>query len=194
MTYPHGRAKVDANSPRAFGICDRCGLLYNHSDLHWQYDFRGRSLANLRILVCETCEDTPQPQLKPRIIPPDPVPIQNARPERYRQYETNTRYTQGNTVDFWTGLPVAGGDVRETQGGNDRVTQMTGAAPGNRNMFPGTRFTVPADANAGVPYGSPGVPNTGRLTTIDGYVVWTNDSPDPNYWLNDEDAQLYWGA
>ena len=51
MSYPHGRAKVDASNPRAFGVCDRCGFLYNHKDLRWQYDYRGRSLQNLRILV-----------------------------------------------------------------------------------------------------------------------------------------------
>lgn len=195
MTYPHGRAKVNATSPSAFAICDRCGFLYNHRDLHWQYDFRGRSLANLRILVCETCEDIPQNQLKPRVIPPDPVAIPNARPERYRQYETNTRYTQGGTVDFWTGIPVAGGDVRTTENSNTRVTQMTGAAPGNKNMFPGVRFMVPSDvADAGVPYDSPGIPNTGRLTTIDSYVMWTNDPTNPAYWDNNYANLMYWGA
>lgn len=194
MSLPHGRAKVDANSPRAFGICDRCGFLYNHSDLHWQYDFRGRSLANLRILVCETCEDTPQNQLKPRVIPPDPVPIPNARPERYRQYETNTRITQGNSVDFWTGLPIQGGDTRETQGNNTRVTQQTGNPVGSKNLFPGVRFAVPEDANAGIPYDAVGVPNTGRLSTVTDYVVWMNDAPNYNWWTDNEEAQMYWGA
>ena len=194
MSLPHGRARVNATSPSAFAICDRCGFLYNHRDLHWQYDYRGRSLANLRILVCETCEDKPQNQLKPRIIPPDPVPIMNARPERYRQYESNTRITQANSVDFWTGLPVQGGDTRETQGGNTRVTQQTGGAIGSKNLFPGTRFSVPDDANAGVPYDAVGVPNTGRLSTVTDYVVWTNDSPNYNWWTDNEQAQLYWGA
>ena len=195
MSLPHGRARVNATSPSAFAICDRCGFLYNHRDLHWQYDYRGRSLANLRILVCETCEDTPQNQLKPRIIPPDPVAIPNARPERYRQYETNNRITQGNTVDFWTGLPVQGGDNRITENGSNRVTQMTGAAPGNKNMFPGARFMVPSDvADIGVPYDSPGIPNTGRLTTIENYVMWTNDPTNPAYWDNNYDDLMYWGA
>jgi hypothetical protein len=195
MSLPHGRARVNATSPSAFAICDRCGFLYNHRDLHWQYDYRGRSLANLRILVCETCEDTPQNQLKPRIIPPDPVAIPNARPERYRQYETNNRITQGNTVDFWTGLPVEGGNNRITESGANRVTQMTGAAPGNKNMFPGARFMVPSDvAEIGVPYESPGIPNTGRLTTIDNYVMWTNDPTNPAYWDNNYDDLMYWGA
>ncbi len=78
---PHGHARVDSNSPRAFAVCDRCGFWYNHNNLQWQLDYRGSKLANLRILVCDKCLDDPQPQLKPRIIGPDPIPIINPRPE-----------------------------------------------------------------------------------------------------------------
>ena len=52
-----GRARTDVNNPRAFAVCDRCGLWYNHSDLNWQMDYRGRTLQNIRILVCDTCND-----------------------------------------------------------------------------------------------------------------------------------------
>lgn len=42
-------------------------------------------LQNLRILVCtQTCLDVPQPQLRTIILPPDPVPVSNPRPELYR--------------------------------------------------------------------------------------------------------------
>lgn len=167
MSLPHGRAKVSSTSPRAFAICDRCGFLYNHADLHWQYDYRGRSLANLRILVCETCEDTPQNQLKPRIIPPDPVPIQNARPERYQEYSADTRYTQGNSVDFWTGLPIVNGDVRITQDAQVRSVQQTGEPSGGLNQEPGTNFQVPGNdqlgSTQGLPYDNNVIPKTGPL-------------------------------
>lgn len=193
MSLPHGRAKVNTNSPRAFGICDRCGFLYNHSDLHWQYDFRGRSLANLRILVCFTCEDDPQPQLKPRIIPPDPVPIMNARPERYAEYNSNTRFTSGqNTIDFWTGLPVVQGDTRITQNTNTRVEQQSGASPGSRSLVPGVRFTVPGDGADDVPPNSVGIPGTGHIVEQTTYDVWTNDPVNPMYWVNNDDDQVYW--
>jgi len=79
----HGRAKVDSNSPSAFGVCDRCKMLYNLRDLHWQYDWRGPRLMNLRLLVCDKDLDKPQEQLRPRVIPPDPLPIPNARPENF---------------------------------------------------------------------------------------------------------------
>lgn len=80
---PHGRARVNPSNPKAFAICDRCAFTYNHVDLRWQYDYRGTRLANLRILVCDRCEDVPQPQLRPKILSPDPVPIKNPRVENY---------------------------------------------------------------------------------------------------------------
>jgi hypothetical protein len=159
-----GRAQIDSSSPSAAAVCDRCGFVYNHKNLRWQWDYRGRSLANTRILVCETCLDTPQPQLKPRILPPDPVSISNARPERYREYETNTRVTQGDSVDFWTGLPISGGDTRTTENGDTRVTQQTGEPPGGLNEEPGTNINVPGDNDPGLPYDNTSVPKTGPLS------------------------------
>lgn len=37
----------------------------------------------MRILVCQSCYDKPQEQLRTVILPPDPVPIMNPRPEDY---------------------------------------------------------------------------------------------------------------
>jgi hypothetical protein len=192
MSLPHGRAKVDSTSPRAFAICDRCGFLYNHQNLHWQYDFRGRSLANLRILVCEICEDNPQPQLKPRIIPPDPVPIQNARPERYRQYETDVRITQGNSIDFWTGLPISGGDTRITQDSDTRVTQQTGEPPFGRNTAPGSNFQVPKDNTIGLPYDNTSVPLTGPLPDFSAFPYWVGTNNQQIFWKNNVNGPAQW--
>ena len=81
---PHGRMRVNARAPTASAICDRCGRLFNHKDLVWQYDWRSERLTNLRILVCTSgCWDEPQEQLRARILPPDPTPIANARPEPF---------------------------------------------------------------------------------------------------------------
>jgi|SRR5215475_1063701 len=80
---PHGRARILEQSPSALGICDRCGFMYNHSDLQWQHDWRGPRLQNLRILVCEKCLDVPQEQLRTITLPADPQPIDNPRPEQY---------------------------------------------------------------------------------------------------------------
>lgn len=114
MSYrPHGRATVNPTAPRAFARCDRCGFLYNHADLRFQFDYRGPRLTNLRFLVCETCYDKPQPQLKPILLTQDPTPIINARPENYLYAETGNRATtnqyltpnsvsgNGSTVTFY---------------------------------------------------------------------------------------------
>lgn len=107
---PHGRAFVNPTGPRAWASCDRCGFLYNHHKLRFQFDFAGPVLQNLRFLVCNTCYDKPQDQLKPVILPADPIPINNARPEPYAQDNTDWRVTQD-------------GSFRVTQDDNLRVVQ-----------------------------------------------------------------------
>lgn len=158
---PHGKARVDSTSPSAWGTCDRCASIYLHRDLHWQLDYRGRSLQNLRILVCDRCIDDPQPQLKPRILTVDPVPIQNARPFPYVKSETDYRYTEGNTVHPVLGIPVIGGDVRVTQANDKRVTQQTGAPNGSLNNEPGSNSVVPGNDDIGLPYDNTSVPKSG---------------------------------
>lgn len=80
---PHGRARVDPANPRAWATCDRCGFNYNLGALNWQYDWRGASLQNLHLLVCDTCLDKPSPWFRSIVLPPDPPPLINARPEPY---------------------------------------------------------------------------------------------------------------
>jgi hypothetical protein len=50
-------------------------------------------LQNLRLLVCDRCLDVPQEQLKARILPPDPLPIRNPRPEYFYIDENTFLYT-----------------------------------------------------------------------------------------------------
>lgn len=78
MSNPHGRATV-SSSPNPWGICDRCGFLYNLSDLKSQYDYRGASLADTGLKVCPTCMDAPFSPNKTIRIPPDPVPVKDAK-------------------------------------------------------------------------------------------------------------------
>jgi hypothetical protein len=75
------RAYADMDKPLAWGTCDRCGFRYLRNSLVRQFDWRGNQIANLRILVCTaTCLDIPQPQLRPIIVGPDPIPILDPRP------------------------------------------------------------------------------------------------------------------
>lgn len=162
---PHGRASVSPSNPRAFAICDRCGFLYNHHELRWQFDYAGAGLINRRILVCDTCEDVPQSQLRNIILPADPVPIMNPRIQDYQSASVDSRVTSGqNTTDFWTGIPVPGDDVRITEDGDVRVTQQTGEPPGGLNQEPGTDQNAPGNNNPGLPYDNNQVPKTGPLT------------------------------
>lgn len=82
---PHPRrARTDPSSPRAWGTSDRNGMINNHQNLQWQFDWAGTSLINKRILVSPDELDKPQRQLGTIVLPPDPVPVLNARPEQYQ--------------------------------------------------------------------------------------------------------------
>src|SRR4029077_5841619 len=95
-----GRAKTSSTNPEAHAICDRCGFRYNFNSLQWQFDWRGPTLQNLRILVCDICLDTPQDQLRAITLPADPVPIINARPELYPQDSTDYIGTGQTTTAY----------------------------------------------------------------------------------------------
>jgi len=159
-----GRARTSARNPQAHAICDRCGFRYNHVNLRWQYDWRGASMMNIKLLVCNTCYDQPQEQLRAIVVPADPVPIVNPRIQDFVTAESNTRVTSGqNTTDPVTGIPVPGGDTRITENDNTRVTQQTGEPPGGLNEQPGTDPNAPGDNDPGVPYNNTTVPQTGPL-------------------------------
>jgi len=159
-----GRARTSARNPQAHAICDRCGFRYNHVSLRWQYDWRGASLQNLKFLVCSTCYDAPQEQLRAIVVPADPVPIQNPRTQDFVTAEQNTRTTQGTTYDPVTGIANPTGDTRITQNDKTRVTQQTGEPPNGLNEEPGTDPNVPLPTNPGVPYDNTTIPETGPLT------------------------------
>ena len=126
-----GRASVSSRNPSAFAICDRCGFLYNHNRLQWQFDYAGAGLINKRILVCSPCLDTPQNQLRAIVLPADPVPILNPRVENYAAAETDFVATNAPTVtDFWTGIPVPSTTDVVTENGISITTQVLGKPTG----------------------------------------------------------------
>lgn len=112
-------APVDPDSPSAWGSCDRCGFLWPLKDLQWQYEYRGSSIPqNTRILVCPHHLDPPNVQFAPYILPPDPPPIFNARPENYALDEDSWLATG-------TGLE---GDALTTQDGKIITTNIPNPA------------------------------------------------------------------
>lgn len=109
MSYrPHGRALVDPSDPRAFGRCDRCGFWYNLRELQWQLQWQGTQIINTGSLVCaDRCLDDLQPQLKAIILPPDPVPVMNARVEPFAYDETDWLVTEdGNPIVTQDGVHI----------------------------------------------------------------------------------------
>ena len=96
-------------------------------DLHWQFDWRGAALENIRILVCDRCNDTPQEQLRAIIVPADPTPVINARTQDFVAASTDYQTLSAPTVyDPATGIPIPGNTVLVNQDGQTMVTQPIG--------------------------------------------------------------------
>ncbi len=89
-----GRARTNKRAPRAQAVCDRCGFWYQLDALSRQYQWAGPALQDTGLLVCRRCLDTPQPQFRTFIFPPDPVPRVNPRPDIY----TTLPATAGGTT------------------------------------------------------------------------------------------------
>ena len=122
-----GRAKTSSNNPQAHAICDRCGFRYNHVDLSWQYDWRGATMQNVRILVCNDCMDTPQEQQRAIVVPADPVPIIQPRVQDFVQAETDYQTISSiPTIDPTTGIPIQGTTTLVTEDGQNLLTQPIG--------------------------------------------------------------------
>jgi hypothetical protein len=135
-----GRARTNAKKPSAFAVCDRCGIWTNLVSLKFQYDWRGATLQNLRLLVCDRCYDTPQEQLRAIVLPADPEPKMNARVEQFAQDESDYRaVSKIPRIDPNTGLPFPQNDLRITMDSQNRVTEPYGAPVGD-------------DQNAVMPY------------------------------------------
>lgn len=126
-----GRARISSKNPQALGICDRCGFTYNHVNLQWQFDWRGSTMQNVRILVCRSCLDVPQEQQRAIVVPADPVPIMNARVENWATAETDYRAVASiPTIDPFTGLPVYTINTLVTESGQNLTTQPIGPPVG----------------------------------------------------------------
>jgi hypothetical protein len=79
----HGKASVDPKDPQPWATCDRCGFNFNLTALRWQTEWAGQTLVNRRLLVCQTCYDRPSIFQRALVLPTDPDPVLNPRPEPY---------------------------------------------------------------------------------------------------------------
>jgi len=89
---PHGKhVSIDASNPEALGICDYSGMVFNKKDLVKQMEWRGNALVWTGFLVGRPYVDKPNEQLRPPILPPDPVPVPLPRV----QQDTIVTWSQG---------------------------------------------------------------------------------------------------
>lgn len=112
--YKHGHARLDQSAGN-WQCCQRCGFIYSHADLHWQYEWAGTRLQNTGFQVCEKCLDEPSTILRTIIPGPDPVPIPNVVQMPFATYETN-----------W--LTTENGDILTTEDGVKLITENGGNA------------------------------------------------------------------
>jgi len=74
-------------------------MIYSMNRMAFQFDYLGGSTPqNLGLLVCARCTDDLNYQQKLLILPPDPAPIANTRPEPYSVDETNWITTQDGDI------------------------------------------------------------------------------------------------
>ena len=129
-------ARISQTNPRALAVCDRCGMLYNHIDLNWQVQWVGPRLQNLKILVCDSCRDVPQEQLRTFIIPSDPIPIDTPRVEDYYVEVTSNLSTEGVTDVFGDDSDQ---DDLTTEDGDDLIIEIEDTPtpdPDNPAIYP----------------------------------------------------------
>jgi hypothetical protein len=118
---PHPRrARTDPSAPAAWGTCDRSGFVLNQRDLKWQFEWSGLKLINKRVLVAPDMYDKPNRQLGTIVLPPDPMPIMNARPENY-------------AIDEYpvSALAVSSGAVLVLSGNYAHPIEIIVSVPGN---------------------------------------------------------------
>lgn len=103
MSYrPKGKhVSIDASAPRALGICDYTGFVFNRIDLVQQMEWRGNALVWNGFYVGRPYVDEPNQQERPPILPPDPVPVRDPR----LQQPTIITWS-GNYTAAWSALPV----------------------------------------------------------------------------------------
>lgn len=109
----HGRARISPSNPQATAVCDSCKFTYNLVDLQNQVAWRGDKLMPTGFKKCPRCIDIPFIFNKPLHLPPDPIPVNDPRPEYFIPEVTPFRRTSS-------------GAIRATMDGNLRITQPTG--------------------------------------------------------------------
>lgn len=125
MSYrPKGKyVTIDEDAPEALGICDYSGFVFKKSDLVRQMQWRGNRLSWTGFLVGRPFVDEPNPQLKPPVLAPDPIPVLDPRPYQPTYiWWSNTPLIWNLTKERWTeigsifdGVPALPEPIRELE-------------------------------------------------------------------------------
>lgn len=96
---------VDPSHPEALGICDYTGFVHFRKDLIRQMEWRGNRLVWTGFLVGRDYLDKPNPQLKPPILKPDPVPVRDPREPQPYLITWNTLFEPWESIETnWESL------------------------------------------------------------------------------------------
>ena len=119
---PKGKhVSIDQTNPEALGICDYTGFVFKRKDLVRQMEWRGNALIWTGFLVGRPYVDTPNEQLRPPILPPDPVPVKLPRPQQLDAitwsttpgtWASQTYYTWAASSGSQDGIPALLPDQR----------------------------------------------------------------------------------
>jgi hypothetical protein len=72
---------IDTDNPEALGICDYTGFVFMRKDMVRQMEWRGNDLVWTGFYVGKPYADKPNEQNKTPILPPDPRPVIDPRPQ-----------------------------------------------------------------------------------------------------------------
>jgi hypothetical protein len=126
-----GRARTSAKKPQAFAVCFRCGMWYNRVALQFQYEWRGPTLVNTFILVCNKCLDVPTEQNRAITLPADPEPVFYPSVQDFESASIDLRaISQLPRIDPKTGIPIPSTTLRATPDGQNRSVNPFGAPDG----------------------------------------------------------------
>lgn len=82
MSNPLGkRVSIDVKNPQALGICDKTGFVFMRKDLVRQMEWHGNALVWTGAYVGRPYVDKPNEQGRSPMLPPDPIPVPQPRPD-----------------------------------------------------------------------------------------------------------------
>jgi hypothetical protein len=105
--YPKGKfVSIDTDNPEALGICDYTGFVFPRKDLVRQMEWRGEDLVWTGFYVGRPFADKPNEQNRTPILPPDPVPVLEPRPQFFSNITYNTDFNIWNQDPYTWGSDI----------------------------------------------------------------------------------------